>query len=330
VTGHEHPRALTRAAPAHEVLVVGLGTVAQTHLRALEQIPGAEVTAGVDIAGRPGVTFRGCPVPVYPTLRAARDRHDPGIVVVATPTPTHAAVCAEVARTFSTARILVEKPAAHTLADARFVLDEIGRHQPVEVAYHMAFSPEVSWGEQLAQARAGELGAPTAIEASSTDPYYDELESASSRFGDSWLDSGINSLSVLSRFAELAGRTSLRCIGEQAWSAFEARIACRAGGTDLEALILTSWHVTDAARTTRISYDSGAELVMDHTAVAGYLVQNQQISAVFGSDRSIPRRERHYRALYKWWLVDGNPIMPARTSRHLHDLLLQPADGPQA
>lgn len=321
MTEPEHPM----AAPAHAVLVVGLGTVAQTHLKALAQMSSAEVTAGVDIADRPGVMFRGRPVPVYPTMRDASDRHDPGIVVVATPTPTHATVCAEVAASFPTARILVEKPAAGTLADARFVLDDIGSRQPVEVAYHMSFSPEVTWGMQVAQARASELGAPTAIEASSTDPYCDELESARSRFGDSWLDSGINSLSVLNRFVELTRRTSLRRVGEQAWSAFEAHLTCRAGDRDLDALLLTSWHVTDAAKTTRISYDSGAELVMDHTAVAGYLVQNRQISAVFGSDRSIPRRERHYRELYRSWLVDGNPIMPARSSLHLHDLLLQPA-----
>ncbi len=142
--------------------------------------------------------------------------------------------------------------------------------------------------------------------------------------GNSWIDSGINSLSILSRFVQPAGRSSLRRIGEVPQSVFEAHITCLAAGSELDALILTSWHVTDPAKTTRIQYSSGAELVMDHTAVAGYLVQDRRITAVSGSDRTIPRRERHYLALYKWWLTEGNRILPIETSLRLHELLLQP------
>ncbi len=311
-------------APPRDVLIVGLGAAARTQLSVLEQIPGVDVVAGVD-----DVMFRGRPVSVYETVQDARDRHHPGVVVVATPTPTHAAVCAEVSGSFPAARILVEKPAADTLDGARLILADIGRRQPVEVAYHMSFSPEVAWGVQVTQARAAELGAPVAAEACFTDPYQDQYESARATFGSSWIDSGINSLSILSRFAHPAARTSLRRIGEPPWSAYEAHLTCRAGDSEFDALILTSWHVTDAAKTTRISYSSGAELVMDHTAVAGYLVQNRAVSTVFGSDRTVPRRERHYRALYQWWLVGGHPIMPPEVSLHLHDLLLQPPDDGQ-
>jgi hypothetical protein len=66
---------------------------------------------------------------------------------------------------------------------------------------------------------------------------------------------------------------------------------------------------------------------MDHTAVAGYLVQDGAIGAVFGSDRSIPRRERHYRALYQRWLAEGKPIMSPAVSLRLHDLLLADLSG---
>jgi predicted dehydrogenase len=309
-------------ASPHQVLIVGLGDVAQTHLKALEQTPGADVVAGVDTALKPGLTFRGHPLPVYKTPRDAAG-HDPSVVVIATPTHTHAAVCAEIADCFPAARILVEKPAADNLPGARRVLEEIGSRQPVDVAYHMAFSPEVTWGGQVTQAHAADLGLPVAAEASFADPYHDEFEAARSSLGNSWIDSGINALSVLSRFAEPASRCSLRRLGEPAESVFEAHVTCVAEESELDALILTSWHVTEPAKTTRIRYTSGAELVMDHTAVAGYLVQDRRIAAVFGSDGTIPRRERHYLALYKWWLTEGNRIIPAQ-SLHLHELLLQP------
>jgi hypothetical protein len=84
------------------------------------------------------VTFRGSGILVYPTVQDARANHHPEVVVVATPTPTHAAVCGHVAEAFTSARVLVEKPAAANLADARRVLGEIGHQQPAEVAYHIA------------------------------------------------------------------------------------------------------------------------------------------------------------------------------------------------
>jgi hypothetical protein len=38
------------------------------------------------------------------------------------------------------------KPAADNLTDAQHVLSELAKRQPVDVAHHMAFSPEVTWG----------------------------------------------------------------------------------------------------------------------------------------------------------------------------------------
>ena len=74
------------------------------------------------------------------------------------------------------AKILVEKPAADNLIDARRVLTDIGQRQPLDVAYHMSFSPEVTWGTRLTQAKARTLGIPVAAEAFFTDPYEDEVE----------------------------------------------------------------------------------------------------------------------------------------------------------
>jgi predicted dehydrogenase len=151
-------------AGGHRILIAGLGEVARTHLRTLEQTPGADVVAGVDVAAVPPVSFHGHPVPAYPTPREASAHHDPDVVVVATPTPTHAAVCDLVAACFPAARILVEKPAADALPGARHVLDDIGARQPVDVAYHMAFSPEVTWGLRAAQASTTQLGVPVAVD----------------------------------------------------------------------------------------------------------------------------------------------------------------------
>ena len=304
------------------VLLVGLGAIGGTHARALEAVPSAEVVAGVDVDRSRRLEFRGLDRPVYPGVREAAEACEPDLVVIATPTGTHAAVCEQAARWFPEARLLVEKPAAASLVDARRILSQIGGRQPVDVAYHTSFAPEVSWGQRAVEARRPSIGDLVAAEMFFADPYYDDFERATATLGNSWLDSGINALSVLARFATIVKRESLRPIGAARESMFEARLACHDGGRPAQALLVTSWHAADGAKTTRLRYASGVELLMDHTAVAAYLLRDGRVEAAFGADRSIPRRERHYRALYARCLGQGQPTLPPETSLHLHELLL--------
>ena len=301
------------------IVVVGFGLAGRDHVKALEQVPGATVVAIVDPEVSRAVTFLERHVPVYPTVLDAKSHHHADLVVVASPTPTHARVCDEVTEHFPAAELLVEKPVADNLIDARRLI--LGK-QAVTVAFHMAYSPEVLWALDVARNRATDLGRPVAIQSISADPYYVELKSATSRLGSSWIDTGINALSVIDRFATPTKRKSLRQIGTASWSAFEGTFSCIADGTELDAVVVTSWYATDRSRTTRIRYDSGAELVMEHNSVQGYLFENSTLSDYFGTPGQIPRRESHYRELYKTWLTDQDEAFPSTSSIRLHELLL--------
>jgi len=311
---------------ASEIIVVGIGIAGRDHVRALEHTPGATVAAAIDLDPSRTLTFRGNDVPVYKNLPAAA-QHRPHVIVVCTPTRTHAAVCDEAAGYFPDSTILVEKPASDNLPDARRLVTGTAARKPVHVAFHMAFSPEVTWGLSVAHSRRADFGPPVSIQSAHSDPYEADLESATSRLGTSWIDTGINALSVIERFATVIGRKSLLHLGETPWSAFEGVFTCRTQDAELDAVILTSWHVTDPARTTRIKYASGAELVMDHTAVAGHVVQNGRIADIFGSNGRVPRRELHYRALYQSWLIGRQELFPTAHSQRLHELVLKPADN---
>lgn len=306
-----------------DIIIVGVGAVGGSHLRAIELTPSLRVAAAVDV--RKGVTasFRGERIPVYGSIRQASFyTQKPDIVVVATPTQTHAEVCREAAELFPAAVILVEKPAADTLRDAKRLIGGMGKGREVNVALHMRFAPEVSWGKEIADSMAAEIGYPVRIESWFGDPLQHDLNLATATLGNSWIDSGINSLSVIDRFAEVVSRISLRRLGEEKWNTFEGTFDCDGGGHRATAAIRTSWRVTDATRSTRIRYSSGAELMMDHHAVAGYLTRDGEIAEMFGSDGTTPRRDSHYIALYQWWLADGNPLAPPGTALRLHDLLL--------
>jgi predicted dehydrogenase len=306
-----------------KVVIIGIGMAGTAHAKVLEEVPGVALIAGIDKGSRT-LIFRGNEVPVYASVfdMWSEKKLHPDVIVVATPTPTHAQVCGEVTEYYRHISIIVEKPAADNLEDAQRIICDIGDKQPVAIAYHMAFSPVVDWALKEAAGRADELGSPTAIESWGTDPYQSELASVQARLGNSWIDSGINALSVIERFVKPVERTSLRQIGSSFRSVFEGTFICEADGQQLPATILTSWYSTAPSRWTRIRYSSGAELVMDHNAVAGYIRQNGEACAIFGSDGTMPRREAHYRALYKSWLSKQDQIFSTDTSVRLHALLL--------
>lgn len=314
---------------AHEILLVGLGEAGKTHLRSLEIFPTLNIVGVVDPAHSEAALFRGHELPVFSTIKAVSDDINPDVIVVATPTATHFDVCKEALESFPAADILVEKPAADNIRDALELLDPGNENFTVNVALHMAFSPEVIWGAELVQSVGAEIGVPISIMSWSADSYQKNLPSARTRLDNSWIDSGINSLSVIERFVTPVERRSLRQLGEASWSTFEGRFTCEFDGGLLEASVLTNWHATDASRSTRIRYSSGAELVLDHHAVTGCLVRDGRVARMFGSDGDVPRRDTHYRTLYRWWLVDHRPVFSRQAVARLHELLLRPNEGDQ-
>jgi predicted dehydrogenase len=280
------------------------------------------VLAGVDTNRDLPCTlaFRGKQVPVHTDVMDASRWHDPDVVVIATPTPTHATVCQKVSKHFPHAAILLEKPAAANLPAAEGLL----KGKPdVCVALHMAFSPEVAWSVRLAKDNAASFGPPVAIQSFHADAYQADLAPAASRLCNSWVDSGINALSIIDQFATVNDRRSLRSLGETTWSIFEGIFTCDVEGGQVEALVVTSWNGADTGRSTRVRYASGAELVMDHNAVEAYALENGKLIGFFTDSSDAPRRERHYKALYQSWLVDSQPQSIADSFR-LHEVLLRP------
>jgi predicted dehydrogenase len=304
-------------------MIAGLGNAGMDHARALESIPDATVIAGIDIDSTRSLLFRDGPVPVYLDASAAYNaRLDPDVIVIAAPTGVHDQVCADAAKYFPQAVLLVEKPAADRLPEALSIINNTGKNRRVDVAYHMAYSPEVTWAVERTREMADELGLPVSIQAWAADPYQIDHASATARFGSSWIDSGINALSVIERFATLVERTSYRTIGQEPLSASEGRFICSYRGSRFPATVLTSWQSSGPTRSTRITYSSGSEVVMDHHGVVGYIIRDGSTVAFYGGDATVPRRENHYRELYRSWLVGDEQMFSAETSARLHSLLL--------
>ncbi|MET8630114.1 Gfo/Idh/MocA family oxidoreductase [Kitasatospora sp. NPDC004669] len=290
--------------------LVGVGIIADTHLAVLAERPDVELDFTVDPRAVGPVVFRGATPPHYGGLAHALDEHRPDLVVLATPTETHAELAA-MALLRSTARVLVEKPLVHDLVGLAMLRELDGKadvRARVFTAHHFAFSPEVDWAAELL-ATHPDWGPVTAITSAFYDPYVLRGPEAFSSYVSSWTDSGVNQLSMLTRFVDLTELTSLRQAdgGASAW----CTVGFRSRGEAGSARLLSSWLTGSSSKESSLVLGrSGVEVWIDHTAMTGFAARGDELLAAFGNDGRTPRKVAHYRPLYASLLSDRpDPVL---------------------
>ncbi|MFI9008464.1 Gfo/Idh/MocA family protein [Actinosynnema sp. NPDC053489] len=280
--------------------LVGVGTIARTHLEVLAERSDVDLVFTVDPNTGPP-SFRGATPAHHADLAGALAAHEPDLVVVATPADSHVDL-AVAALTGSGARVLVEKPLALDAAS----LDRLGRagSDRLFAAHHFAFSPEVEWAAALLAANPG-WGPVTAITSAFCDPYAPKGERAFASYVSAWADSGINQLTVLARLVEVAAVTSLRDEGDACW----ATASFRSRGAVGTARLRTTWR-TGASSKSSVVACGDVEVWLDHTAMTGFAFRGAELLAEHGSDGRTPRKVAHYRPLYASLLSDRpDPVL---------------------
>ena len=271
------------------ILILGLGTIARTHLSVVDALEGIAVVGGVDPHARPETDF-----PVHKSLTAAlAHTPEPDIVVVATPTDTHVDLAHELLESTG-ALILSEKPLASSRRDterlreahAAQVLDE-----RLKVAHHFAFSPEVEWGLRLVTRNPG-WGRPTQVASVFNDAYSGFSEDRRRGYVSTWVDSGPNQLSLLHAFTG-----DVELVDHQDGTERAVTRLTHDGGTTT---LSSNWLAADTSKQTLISYqDAGIEVRMDHTSMTGLVLHHGVVTVHAGYDGSLGRKEAHYTGLYR-------------------------------
>ncbi|MEU5859938.1 Gfo/Idh/MocA family oxidoreductase [Nonomuraea sp. NPDC047529] len=282
-----------------KVGLVGVGVIAATHLEVLAKRSDIDLEFTVDSQrGEPAV-FRGDKRPHFSTIDRALAAHQPDLIVIATPTDTHAEIAAQALR-LSRARVLVEKPLAHNRESlARLLSLNASTNASVRmfIAHHFAFSPEVSWAvEKLSEHP--EWGPVTDFTSAFYDPYVLLGKHAFDSYISSWMDSGVNQLSVLSRFIDLSTLTPRQQIDEGAssWFTYEHHSGATVGTVRLR----TSWLTGDSSKKTALwCGHSGVEIWIDHTSMSGFATQGDELLAYFGTDGRTDRKTAHYVPLWE-------------------------------
>lgn len=267
------------------VLMVGLGTIARTHLGVLAELPGVTVVGGVD----PAVTGRD-----FPVFRSMDDALleglAPDLAVVATPTDTHVdLVRGLVDRT--DALVLSEKPLASTRADLERLTDVADR---VRVSHHFAFSPEVEWARR--HVLASGWGRPRRVTSTFNDAYagFDETRMAS--YVSSWVDSAPNQLSLLAPFT---GPFEVVSHADERLRA--VTVLAHDGG---RTVLSSNWLAGDSSKQTTLEYPGDRRVRMDHTSMTVTVVEDGLVTVQVGYSGTAGRKHAHYRGLYDVLLTD--------------------------
>ncbi len=302
------------------VAFAGLGRISRHHLEALEPIAGIDVVGGCDPAPGRRLVFRGAGRPVFasPDELAALA---PTTVVVATPTAVHHETCVRILSwPERPARLLVEKPMASSLEQVEELSARSGALTEISVLYHAAYAPEVLWALARKDEWIAEHGRITGYESSFADPYRDlDPDIREKSHVSSWLDSGINALSVAQRFVSLIGVERLVRAGSGP-SVYQAELGFRSGPDTGRLRLRTSWDVPVAAKSSELVLESGAEILLDHQAVTGVVRHRGAVLDSFEYRGDVARLTLHYQGLFRALFLDGERVSAAE-SLFLHRLL---------
>lgn len=300
--------------------IVGLGHVGRQQLEAGAVARGCRIVEACDVdpCGRRAVesTKAGAGVRFFDAFDRYLAESTADIVVLATPTATHYELTSQLLE--AGRGVLLEKPATRTFGELKLLAAMAARGRICfEVALHAAHGLDVEW---LAAARkAGEpivSGRISGFRQGFFDPYVDAygvLVPGAASLEGSWLDSGINALSVLARFLpfeSLAVRearlTRLPAVGAGSLQASVDIDFPRDAGPGAPArigtgTIETNWTLGINRKATIFSIDGGErEIVLDHTGEQVLLREAEAgVHLIADLRNGRPRLVNHYVGVFE-------------------------------
>jgi hypothetical protein len=285
------------------VAVVGTGRIANVYAGAAAQIgargqgPVIELIGGFDKGAN---TVEG--IEAVASLQALVDL-EPDVFILSTGTTAHLDAYRGLRALAPEARVWFEKPVVYTAAQLAAAADAFA--DPLRrTMYHAADAPEVQWAAGRWSGWTSDHGRVTGIRAFFSDPY-STMDTSS--YVNSWLDSGVNSMSVLQRLVGITGQAELVDHGDEV-GAWTGRVELVGGG---DAHITTQWKVAVAAKQTEFLLADGARVNLDHQAVAGRLTEpSGDVVELFGSHATVPRMVQHYVGVFDRLLVDRQLFSP--------------------
>ena len=282
--------------------IIGLGHVAAHQIAAIEQSPNFQLLAGCDLDRERHSLLGESAKAFVSTSKFLEECEDLDVVVVASPNRLH--VEHGVAVMESGKWLLMEKPLAESPeAFERFGLRKKELSANCTIALHAAFGVETEWYCGTGGLLASDIDNLASICSSFDDPYVRDsrLLPQARSLGGSWLDSGINALSVICRIVDPGSIVVEKCqmtrddrgtcseLDSSVGYSFKTKK--RAGcGT-----IQTSWLNGLDRKVTSLEFAEGDRtVVLDHSEQRVVLSANGLTRCVFENSNGLSRLTNHY------------------------------------
>ena len=250
-----------------KLAIAGLGHIAKYHLAAIDHCPDIDVVAGFD-TNRERLDLLPRSVRQESSLDDLVEGNDIDAVLIATPTPTHEEVALRVLE--ARKPVLIEKPATLSLyAFERLRGAACSAGVPVFTLFHASYGSEV----RAAKEAIDSSSCPLILSWHSAfhDPYAGDRGVQSSLIN-SWVDSGINALSVVQTVlggVRLANVFSTHTPPDGPWATDNAIQTFEVGGAWSGLVTIEcSWRSGVNHKSSRVVIGSGEKLILDHTGEA--------------------------------------------------------------
>lgn len=244
----------------------------------------------------------------FPTIENMLHCVDLDVVIVATPNQLHVQHGIQVLE--SGAWLLIEKPAANSKQEFELLAQARTKNAGhCTVSLHAAFGLEIEWFvTQQAQSQSRFHSAITSFASRFYDPYFEDgqlLANAASLSG-SWMDSGINALSVVGRLIEVdrlqISDSRITRVRKSGCSEVQGTVEYRfdEGGRPGYGSIDTNWTLGRNSKTTTLGFaDSDSRIVLDHSAQRVLVQEGALKKVLFTGRNKYPRLTNHYIGVFE-------------------------------
>ncbi len=289
-----------------KIALIGLGHIAQHQIEAIKHVNDLEIVGAHDIVPQRASILPNS-VEFYENLDALISKSNADLFMVSTPNKTHFEIGMKVLQ--NNRALLIEKPCSINKHDLDALQKEIkSSGQFCAVALHASFALDLIW--YLEQIRVGTIdyGKINGFFSGFYDPNYvnGEILSSAIGLGGSWLDSGINALSVIAKLVDIKnihvveGRmtsiTNLPCSEVQGAASFEFIDANHFG----KGVIDTNWALGINRKRTHLYYHEGnIEVTLDHSNETVIIQNGNRIIEKKNLQNGLPRLVNHYLNLFR-------------------------------
>lgn len=285
--------------------IVGLGHVFKHQIEALKICNSLyDINAVCDIL--PSNRDESLNIPFYDSIEKMLSSVKLDVVLVSVPNSEHFSVCRDLLT--SGCDVIVEKPATSSVEEFLSLI-EIAKSKNVlmHTAFHAAFAIDLQWFLKNYCRLEKKYGRITAFRCGFYDPYISGgiLSSSAQSLGNSWIDSGINALSVIDKifpdfFVEDIKLTQLPQINNLVVQS-SAYIIYKHNNFLGTGLIDTNWSLNVNCKTTLLYFgQSNHRILLNHSDQQVMLIDNiNKNKILFSTQDNLKRLTAHYVGVFK-------------------------------